>query len=95
MRQPPPDASLAELSLADLDHVQGGKGLIGTMFGFLEPAYNSFVFSMGAKKGGPMLADKMYGSKVTAADRARATAAFHQYLVAGNKLPKGAPNLFG
>jgi hypothetical protein len=37
----------------------------------------------------------MYGSHVTSRDKQRAQAAMKQYLVAGNKLPKGVPNLFG
>jgi hypothetical protein len=63
--------------------------------GFLDRAYKDIVFHFASRKGGDMLAQKMYGRHTTAADTARAEAALKKFFVDGDKLPKGAPNLFG
>ncbi len=70
-----------------LDTVTGG--------GFLDGMYKGIVFDVAANVGGGKLAEQMYGRRMTARDKARAQAAMKQFLVAGNKLPKGVPNLFG
>jgi hypothetical protein len=57
--------------------------------------YKGLVFNFASHIGGNKLADRMYGRHSTGADRARAQAAMKRFLVAGNKLPKGVPNLFG
>lgn len=77
------------VAVEDLDRVHGGTD------GFFGGLYKGIVFDIAAGKGGPMLADKMYGDGSNAYERARAATAFKQYLVAGNKLPNGAPHLFG
>jgi hypothetical protein len=64
-------------------------------FQFLAPLYNKVVFGFASHVGGNKLAEKMYGSHVSARDKARSQAAMKQFLVAGGKLPKGVPNLFG
>jgi hypothetical protein len=64
-------------------------------FSFLAPLYHKVVFGFASHVGGNKLAEKMYGSHTTARDKARAQAAMKQFLVAGGKLPKGVPNLFG
>ena len=63
--------------------------------GFLDGLFKDVVFHFGGQLGGTKLADKMYGSHVTARDRQRAQAAMHKFLVDGRKLPKGVPNVFG
>jgi len=65
------------------------------LFGFLDAPYKGLVFDFASRIGGGKLADRMYGRHATSADRARAQAAMKRFLVAGNKLPKGVPNLFG
>jgi len=82
-----PDAALADVS--------GGRRASGNLFGFLDGPYKRLVFDFASRIGGGKLADRMYGSHTTSADRARAQAAMKKFLVAGNKLPKGVPNLFG
>ncbi len=62
---------------------------------FLDAPYKSIVFNIAGNVGGKQLAQRLWGSNVDARDQARAQAAFKQYLVAGNKLPAGVPNLFG
>ena len=64
-------------------------------FGFLGSMYKGFVFDYASHVGGAKMAQAMYGSHATARDQARAQAAMKQFLVGGNKLPKGAPHLFG
>ncbi len=78
----------SELSLADLATVTGGAGLFDGL-------YKGLVFNVASNIGGNKLAQQMYGSRMTARDQQRAQAAMKQFLVAGNKLPKGVPNLFG
>lgn len=93
---------LPTISSDELDHVTGGTHRARhtahanpNPFGFLDGPYKSLVFGVASNIGGTKLADKMYGSHVTASDRTRAQAAMKQFLVAGNKLPQGVPNLFG
>jgi len=84
-----------------LAHVHGGQHRrhqqhhSHNLFGFLDGPYKSLVFDFASRIGGGKLADRMYGRHATAADRSRAQAAMKRFLVAGNKLPKGVPNLFG
>jgi hypothetical protein len=82
-----PMKQLESIATADLARTCGG--------GFLDGAYKGLVFNVASGVGGTKLANTMYGKQATASDRARAQAAFKQFLVAGNKLPKGVPNLFG
>jgi hypothetical protein len=88
-----------ELAVAQLERVIGGAPAVASAssgpLGFLDPIYKNVVFGIAGNVGGTKLAQKMYGARTTAADVARAQAAFKQFLIAGNKLPKGAPNLFG
>ncbi len=87
---------LIEISAGELAQVSGGRSTRPQgLFGFFDGLYKSGVFHFASKIGGNKLADKMYGRRVTAADRTRAQAAMKQFLVAGGKLPKGVPNLFG
>jgi len=88
---------LEAIALPDLARAHGGarRQQSSNPFGFLDGAYKSIVFNVASNIGGGKLADTMYGKHVTASDRSRAQAAFKQFLVAGNKLPKGVPNLFG
>ncbi len=89
---------LESIALDDLARTHGGarrQQQHGNLFGFLDGPYKNLVFGVASNIGGKKLADTMYGTSVTAGDRARAQAAFKQFLVAGNKLPKGVPNLFG
>ena len=79
---------IPDLSLAELATVTGGAG-------FLDGAYKGIVFNVASNIGGGKLAEQMYGKRMTASDKARAQAAMKQFFVAGNKLPKGVPNLFG
>jgi hypothetical protein len=83
-----------EISADELTQVGGGK-TSGGLFGFFDSIYKNIVFSFGGKVGGTKLAEKMYGKHVTDRDKQRSQAAMKQYLVAGHKLPKGVPNLFG
>jgi hypothetical protein len=80
------DGQLIEICDDELDEVSGG---------FLDDLYRNGVFSVASRVGGNKLADTMYGRHVTQADRSRAQAAMKRFLVAGGKLPKGVPNLFG
>jgi hypothetical protein len=80
--------SLTTICGDDLATVTGGTGFLGNL-------YNGVVFNVASSIGGKQLAQKMYGSRMTARDQARSQAAMKQFLVAGNKLPKGVPNLFG
>jgi len=82
------DTAFAELPAAALAHVSGGAG-------FFDGLYKGIVFNFAGSIAGPKLAQQMYGSHATAEDAARASAAMKQFLAAGNKLPKGVPNLFG
>lgn len=93
---------LTSLSLDQLEHITGGaharhqqQPQHASPFGFLDGPYKSVVFHFASQIGGNKLADRMYGSHTSAADRARAQAAMQKFLVAGNKLPAGVPNLFG
>ena len=94
---------LTSLSLDQLEHITGGAHARHQQqpqqhwnpFGFLDGPYKSVVFHFASQIGGNKLADRMYGSHTSAADRARAQAAMKKFLVAGNKLPAGVPNLFG
>jgi len=89
---------LESIALDDLARAHGGarrQQQSSNPFGFLDGPYKNIVFHFAGQIGGTKLADKMYGSHVSGSDRARAQAAFKQFLVAGNKLPKGVPNLFG
>ena len=82
------DQALTTISGDALATVTGGAGFLGNL-------YQGVVFNVASNVGGKQLAQKMYGSRMTARDQARAQAAMKQFLVAGNKLPKGVPNLFG
>ena len=79
------------LSPEELAQVSGGWN----PFGFLDNIYKNVVFHFASSIGGNKLATAMYGRHTTGKDRARAQAAMHKFLVAGHKLPKGVPNLFG
>ena len=84
-----------EISAGDLADVTGGDGgPLPSPTGFLDGAYKNGVFHFASKVGGEKLAEKMYGGHVTAADKARAQSALKQFLVDGDKLPKGVPELF-
>ena len=89
---------IESIASEDLAHVTGGARHAAAAswnpFGFLEGAYKKLVFHFAGDIGGNKLAEKMYGSRVNAGDRARSKAAMHQFLAGGNKLPKGVPNLF-
>jgi hypothetical protein len=74
-------------------HTQASSG--GGIWSFFDNLYKGAVFHFGAQIGGTKLAEKMYGSHVTAHDKQRAQTAMHQFLADGHKLPKGVPNLFG
>jgi|HubBroStandDraft_6_1064221.scaffolds.fasta_scaffold84981_5 hypothetical protein len=96
----PSSASFAAVADEALSTVAGGvqRGAPasgGGIMGFFDGIYKGIVFDVGSNKGGTEMANAMYGKHATAKDRARASAAMKQFLVAGNKLPKGAPNLFG
>ncbi len=96
----PSSASFAAVTDEELDAVAGGvqrsaPASGGGIMGFFDGMYKNVVFGVASNMGGSKLADAMYGKHATAKDRSRATAAMKQFLVAGNKLPKGAPNLFG
>ncbi len=82
------DSPFAEVSGDELSRVAGGAGFLGDI-------YKNLVFDVGSQIGGGKLAEQMYGQRVTSGDKTRARAAMKQYLVQGNKLPKGAPHIFG
>jgi hypothetical protein len=86
-----------EISADELTQVGGGahQTSSGGLFGFFDSIYKNIVFSFGGKVGGTKLAEKMYGKHVTDRDKQRSQEAMKQFLVAGHKLPKGVPNLFG
>ena len=88
---------LNDITLDELVNVNGGarRRQSSGPLGFLEGPYNGIVFNIAAHKGGGMLAEQMYGRYVTAADKARGEAALKSFLVEGDKLPDGVPNLFG
>ena len=88
---------LNDITLDELGNVNGGarSRQSTSPFGFLEGPYKGIVFNIAAHKGGPMLAEQMYGPHTTRNDKARGEAALKQFLVEGNKLPDGVPNLFG
>jgi hypothetical protein len=94
-----PMKQLESIATDDLARAHGGarrqQQQHSNPFGFLDGAYKGIVFNVASGIGGTKLANTMYGKSTTASDRARAQAAFKQFLVAGNKLPKGVPNLFG
>jgi hypothetical protein len=91
--------SFAAVTDEELGTVAGGvqraAPASGGIMGFFDGLYKNVVFNVGSNMGGTKMADAMYGKHATAKDRSRASAAMKQFLVAGNKLPKGAPNLFG
>ncbi|HUS29865.1 MAG TPA: hypothetical protein VMZ53_15275 [Kofleriaceae bacterium] len=88
---------LQDISVAELEHVTGGARGGGSWnpFGWLDNLYHSVVNHFGSQIGGTKLAEKLYGRRTTDADRSRAQAAMKKFLVAGHKLPKGVPNIFG
>ena len=92
-----PMKQLETIAADDLARTHGGarRQQSTSPFGFLDGPYKNLVFHFASQIGGTKLADTMYGKHVSASDRSRAQAAFKQFLVAGNKLPKGVPNLFG
>ena len=87
---------LIDISCEELDGVTGGAGRRSpNLLGFLDRPYKGLVFGIASRKGGNLLAEKMYGRHTTGADRARAQAEMRKFLDGGGKLPKGVPNLFG
>lgn len=89
---------LVELAPSDLATVSGGARRQPqpsfNPFGFLDGPYKGLVFNVASGVAGKKIAQQMYGSRATAGDVAIASAEFKKFLVAGNKLPKGVPNLF-
>jgi hypothetical protein len=98
-RQDTSQFSFAAVTDDELGTVAGGARSApasgGGIMGFFDGMYKNVVFGVASNMGGSKMADAMYGKHATAKDRSRASAAMKQFLVAGNKLPKGAPNLFG
>ena len=89
---------LIEIAAVELAEVTGGarkQPQQPNLLGFLDAPYKSIVFNIASGVGGKQLAQKMYGRNTSASDVARASAAMKKFLVGGNKLPKGVPNLFG
>jgi hypothetical protein len=93
------EPALNEIDESELAEVTGGAGRRqpqhSNPFGFLDAPYKGLVFNIASGVGGKKLAEQMYGRQTSAADVARSTAAMKNFLVGGNKLPKGVPNLFG
>ena len=100
MKEQHNETAFATIASDELADVTGGahKATSGggwNLFGWLDGAYKNVVYKVAGNIGGNKLAEKMYGSHVSSRDRARSQAAMKQFLVAGGKLPKGVPNLFG
>ncbi len=97
-----------ELSLDALAHVSGGRThhhhhaqppaaahASNPFTSWLDSMYHGIVDHFAGSIGGTKLAEKMYGSHVTASDKTRSQAAMKKFLDDGHKLPKGVPNIFG
>ena len=81
---------LTEISVTELEQVSGGARA--------RQQHSNLFGRLGVRRqavGGKQLAQRLYGRHTSAADEARAQAAMKKFLVGGNKLPKGVPNLFG